>query len=172
MADLRQSAVLWKGTPTDVLGPRLEVGAVAPSQFTLSANDLSDVPGTAIAGRARIVCAVPSLDTATCDLEMRRFNQEAGSLPGGKVYVVSMDLPFAQKRWCGATASANVEALSDFKFRTFGVAYGVFAPGKGLLVRAVFVIDKGDKLCHVEYVKEVASEPDYAAALTAAKALA
>jgi thiol peroxidase len=171
MPDLRKAAVHWKGTPTDVLGPRLEVGGVAPSQFTLSANDLSEVAGSALAGRARIVCSVPSLDTAVCDLEMRRFNQEAGSVPGVKVYVVSMDLPFAQKRWCGATGSASVEALSDFKSRTFGPAYGVFAPAKGLLIRAVFVIDKDDKLCHVEYVKEVSTEPDYAAALTAAKAL-
>ena len=84
---------------------------------------------------------------------MRRFNQEAASVPGVQVYVVSMDLPFAQKRWCGATGSDKIQALSDFKERSFGSAYGVFAPEKGLLVRAVFVVGKDDKLRHVEYVR-------------------
>jgi thiol peroxidase len=169
MLMLRTAAVLWKGQPTDVLGPALRVGDVAPSEFSLTATDMKTVTGSQLAGSPRILCAVPSLDTSVCDLEMRRFNREAANLPGGKVYVVSLDLPFAQKRWCGASGSDRIEALSDFKDRSFGPAYGVLAPAQGLFVRAVFVIGKDDKLRHVEYVKDVGSEPDYAAALQAAK---
>jgi thioredoxin-dependent peroxiredoxin len=170
MPELRKAAVMWKGQPTDVVGPALRVGDAAPTEFSATATDLRSVPGTSLAGTPRIICAVPSLDTAVCDVEMKRFNQEAAALPGVKVYVVSMDLPFAQKRWCGSTGSERVEPLSDFKDRSFGNAYGVFAPSKGLFVRAVFVVGKDDRLRHVEYVKEVASEPDYAAALQAARA--
>jgi thiol peroxidase len=169
MPEVRKAAVQWKGTPTDVMGPALKTGDTAPSDFAVTAPDMKTVAGSQLAGTPRILCAVPSLDTAVCDVEMKRFNQEAANLPGVKVYVVSLDLPFAQKRWCGATGSDRVEALSDFKDRSFGPAYGVFAPAKGLFVRAVFVIGKDDKVRHVEYVKEVASEPDYAAALQAAK---
>jgi thiol peroxidase len=154
----------------DVVGPALKTGDTAPSDFVVTATDMKSVAGAQLAGTPRILCAVPSLDTAVCDVEMKRFNQEAATLSGVRVLVVSLDLPFAQKRWCGATGSERVEALSDFKERSFGPAYGVFAPAKGLFVRAVFVIGKDDKLLHVEYVKEVTSEPDYAAALQAAKA--
>jgi thioredoxin-dependent peroxiredoxin len=153
----------------DVMGPALKPGDHAPSDFVVTATDMKTVAGGELAGRARILCTVPSLDTAVCDVEMKRFNQEAANVPGVKVYVLSLDLPFAQKRWCGATGSDRLEALSDFKERSFGSAYGVFAPAKGLFVRAVFVIGKDDKLRHVEYVKEVTTEPDYAAALQAAK---
>jgi len=172
MPDLRKAAVLWKGQPADTLGPELKPGDAAPSTFTVSANDLSAVPGTAMAGKPRIICTSPSLDTGVCDTEMRRFNKEASSIPGVTVYFVSMDLPFAQKRWCGAAGVDRVETLSDFKERSFGPAYGVFAPAKGLLVRAVFVVGKDDKIKHVEYVKEVTTEPDYGAAIKAASALA
>ena len=169
MASQRKGAVNWKGAPTDLVGPELKAGDKAPSDFTLVATDMSAVGGKDLAGKARILCALPSLDTPVCDIEMKRFNQEAANVPGVKVYVLSLDLPFAQKRWCGATGSDRVEALSDFKERSFGTAYGVFAPAKGLFVRAVFVIGKDDKLRHVEYVKDVSTEPDYAAALQAAK---
>jgi thiol peroxidase len=171
MPELRKAAVLWKAQPTDVEGPELRPGDAAPAGFTVTANDMSAVFGSSIAGQARIVCAVPSLDTAVCDTETRRFNKEATSIPGIKVYVVSMDLPYAQKRWCGAAGIDRVETLSDFKDRSFGPAYGVFAPAKALLVRAVFVIGKDDKIRHVEYVKEVSTEPDYAAAIQAARSL-
>jgi thiol peroxidase len=169
MAELRKGAVNWKGQPTDVVGPKLGVGDVAPSDYSLSAKDLSAVAGSSLAGQPRIICAVPSLDTGVCDTEMKRFNDEAASLPGVKVYVVSMDLPYAQRRWCGATGSDRVETLSDFKERSFGPAYGVFAPAKGLFIRAVFVVGKDDRLRHVEYVKEVTTEPDYEAAIQAAR---
>jgi thiol peroxidase len=169
MPELRKAAVQWRGTPTDVLGPALKAGDTAPSDFVVTATDMKPVAGSQLAGTPRILCAVPSLDTPVCDVEMKRFNQEAANIPGVKVYVVSLDLPFSQKRWCGSTGSDRLEALSDFKERSFGPAYGVFAPSKGLFVRAVFVVGKDDKLRHVEYVSDVVSEPDYAAALQAAK---
>lgn len=172
MAEVRKGAVLWKAQPTDVVGPELKQGDMAPCQFSLTADDLSAVPGTALAGRSRIICTVPSLDTPVCDIEMRRFNVEALKLASITLYSVSMDLPFALRRWCAATASDRVRALSDYKDRSFGSAYGVLAPAMGLLVRAVFVVDSDDKIRHVEYVKEVGSEPDYAAALAAARGAA
>jgi thiol peroxidase len=172
MATERKGAVLWKGTPTDVVGPELKPGGKAPSSFTVTGNDMSEVKGADLAGKARIVCSVPSLDTPVCDRETRHFNEEAARIPGIQVHVVSMDLPFAQKRWCGAAGVERVRTLSDYKDRTFGPAYGVFVPSKGLLCRAVFVIGKDDVIRHVEYVKDVGSEPDYKAALEAARAAA
>jgi len=155
----------------DLEGPELKVGDKAPSDFSLVGTDLHDVNGTDLSGTPRILCTVPSLDTSVCDLEMKRFNSEAAKLPGVTVAVVSMDLPFALKRWCGTTGSDRIRALSDFKFRNFGTSYGVFAPPKGLLARAVFVIGKDDVVRHVEYVADVGKEPSYEAALAAARAL-
>ncbi len=171
MTELRKERVTWGKGPVDLAGPELKVGDKAPSSFTLSANDLSDVDGASLAGKARIIAAVPSLDTPVCDLEIKRFNTEASKLPGVTVYVTSMDLPFAQKRWCGASGSENVQTLSDYKHRSFGEAYGVLAPSKGLFARAVFVIGKDDVIKHVEYVASVGTEPNYDAALAAAKSL-
>jgi thioredoxin-dependent peroxiredoxin len=171
MAEQRKGAVNWKGAPTDLLGPELKPSDKAPNDFTLVGSDMSPVTGKDLSGKPRIVCAVPSLDTPVCDVEMRRFNSEAEKIPGVNVFVVSLDLPFAQKRWCVATSSDRVKALSDYKDRSFGPAYGVLAPSKGLFARAVFVIDGKDVIRHVEYVADVASEPDYAAALAAAKQL-
>jgi thiol peroxidase len=170
MSEIRKGAVVWK-VPTDLEGPEVKVGDKAPSAFTLVATDMSEVKGQDLAGTVRILCAVPSLDTPVCDVEMRRFNTEAAKLPGVTVAAISLDLPFAAKRWCGATGSDKIRALSDFKFRDFGTAYGVFAPAKGLLARAVFVIGKDDRVKHVEYVADVGKEPDYDAALAALKGL-
>ena len=171
MAETRKAAILWKGNPMDLVGPEVKVGDKAPSDFTVTAQDMSDLTGASLSGKARILCSVPSLDTGTCDLEMKRFNAEAAKLPGIAIYAISHDLPFAQKRWCGATGSDKIQTASDFKHRTFGPAYGVFAPAKGLLARAVFVVDKTDVVRHVEYVKDTTTEPSYDAALAAAKAL-
>jgi thiol peroxidase len=171
MAQQRKAAVTWKGSPTDLVGPALKAGDSAPADFTLVGTDMSTLSGADLRGKPRIVCAVPSLDTPVCDIEMRRFNSEAEKIPGVNVVVVSLDLPFAQKRWCGATGSDRVQALSDYKERSFGPAYGVLAPSKGLFARAVFVIDGNDVVRHAEYVSEVANEPNYAAALDAAKQL-
>src|SRR5688500_6119789 len=115
MAEQRKGAVQWKGSPTDLVGPELKAGDKAPTDFTLISANMAAVSGKDLAGKPRILCAVPSLDTPVCDMEMKRFNQEAAKLPGVNVYAVSLDLPFAQKRWCGATGSDNVQALSDYK---------------------------------------------------------
>lgn len=172
MAQIRKGGILWKGNPVDVEGPALKVGDKAPTEFTVAANDLSAVTGKDWAGKPRIVLTVPSLDTPVCDTETRRFNQEAAKIPGVKVLVVSMDLPFAQKRWCGGAGIDRVQSLSDFKSRTFGPAWGVLVPAIGLFARAVFVVDGTDTIRHVEYVKDAVQEPNYDAALAAAKAIA
>ena len=167
MAQERKGAILWKGAPTDVVGPELQVGDSAPVDFGLTANDFSQVKGSDMAGKPRIILSVPSLDTPVCDIESRKFNEAAGKIPGVEIYAVSLDLPFAQKRWCGAAGVETLKTLSDFKDRSFGPAFGVYVPSKGLLARAVFVIGKDDKIRHVEYVKDVGSEPNYQAALDA-----
>lgn len=171
MATIRKNAVTFKGNGVDLEGPALKVGDKAPSDFSLVANDLAPVLGKDLAGTARIVATVPSLDTPVCDMETRRFNEEAAKLPQVKVVTVSMDLPFAQARWCGAAGIDRVRTLSDHKERNFGRAYGVWAPGMGLLARAVFVIGKDDTVRHVEYVAEMTQQPDYSKAIEAAKKL-
>jgi thiol peroxidase len=163
--------VQWRGSDVDTTGPGLEVGDKAPSGFTLTANDMSAVKGADLAGKARILLTSPSLDTPVCDREARRFNEEAAKLPGVELVFVTLDLPFAQKRWCGAAGIDKVKTFSDYKDRSFGQAYGTLEPNRQLHVRAVFVVDGSDTVRHVEYVKEVTTEPDYAAALEAARAL-
>jgi thioredoxin-dependent peroxiredoxin len=171
MAQIRKGGILWRGTAVDVEGPALKAGDKAPVDFTLAANDMSGVSGKDMAGKPRIVSTVPSLDTPVCDMETRRFNTEAAKVPSVKIYTVSLDLPFAQKRWCGAAGIDKVQTLSDYKDRTFGPAWGVYVPSKGLFARAVFVVDSHDVIRYAEYVKDAVQEPDYNAALEAAKAL-
>jgi len=126
------------------------------------------VTNAAFAGKVVVLMSIPSIDTPVCAIETKRFNQEAASLSGDVVIVgVSRDLPFALKRWCGAEGVSRVVALSDYKYRSFGKEFGVELPDLGLLARAVFVLDKAGKVAHVDYVTEVAEEPDYAAALKA-----
>jgi thioredoxin-dependent peroxiredoxin len=163
--------VLWGGKPTNITGPELKVGDKAPANFTLTANNMSPVTGADLAGKPRIYCTIPSVDTGVCDTELRRFNQEAAKVSGVTIYAISVDLPFAQKRWCGAVGVEQVQTLSDYKDRSFGPAFGTFVADKGLLLRAVFVVDKNDIITHVEYVASVGNEPNYDAALIAAKAL-
>jgi thiol peroxidase len=167
----RTTTILWGGKPANVTGPELKVGDKAPSNFTLVANNMSPVTGADLAGKPRIYCTIPSVDTGVCDTEMRRFNKEAAQIAGVTIYAVSVDLPFAQKRWCAAAEIAQVQTLSDYKDRSFGPAFGTFVAEKGLLVRAVFVVDKDDVIRHVEYVANVGTEPNYEAALNAAKAM-
>ncbi len=171
MTQLRAGALLWKGNPVDVAGPELKPGDPAPTGYVLSANDLAPVTAADLAGKPRILLAVPSLDTPVCEAETRRFNQEAAKLPDLKVYVVSMDLPFAQKRWRGAAGVDRVRTLSDYRERSFGPAFGVLVPKLQLFARAVFVIDAQDVVRYVEYVKDATWEPDYDAALAAARKL-
>ncbi|MGC4122602.1 MAG: thiol peroxidase [Myxococcales bacterium] len=171
MTTTRKNAVTFLGNGVDLEGPALKVGDKVSADFVLVANDMAPVTGKDLAGQNRIIATVPSLDTPVCDMETRRFNQEAAKLGNVKVVTVSMDLPFAQARWCGNAGIDKVKTLSDYKDRNFGRAYGVWSPGMGLLARAVFVVDKNDKVTHVEYVAEMTKEPDYAKVIEAAKKL-
>ncbi|HBR06583.1 MAG TPA: thiol peroxidase [Desulfovibrio sp.] len=164
--------VNFKGHPLALAGTEIKPGTKAPD-FKLLTNDLAEASLKDFAGKVLILCSVPSLDTPTCDLETRRFNQEAAALgPDIQILTVSMDLPFAQKRWCGAAGVTAVKTLSDHREASFGLNYGVLLEGLRLLARAVFVVDKAGVVVHAQIVPEVSSEPDYAAALQAAKALA
>lgn len=163
--------VTLKGNPVELVGPELKVGDSAP-EFTLQSSALQDVKLGDSAGKTRIIATVPSLDTAVCSLETKRFNDEAARLEGVQILVVSTDLPFGQKRWCGAENVDKVVTLSDHRTAEFGKAYGVLIKGGGLdrcLARAVFVVGPDNKLKHVEYCKEIAEHPNYEAALNAAR---
>jgi thioredoxin-dependent peroxiredoxin len=175
MADERKGAVTLRGNPITLGGSELKAGQNAPD-FSALDNGLKPVKLSEAKGKVIILSSVPSLDTPTCDTETRRFNQEAGKLGGDvEIWTISRDLPFAQKRWCGAAGVTSVKTLSDFRERAFGPAYGVEikdGPIAGLVARAVFVVGKDGKVKHVEYVKEIGSEPNYDAALAAAKSAA
>jgi thiol peroxidase len=169
MVQERKGAVTFKGNPVTLLGPELKVGDQAPN-FTVLANDLTPVTLEDTKGKVRIISVVPSLDTGVCDMQTRRFNEAAATLGENvKILTISVDLPFAQKRWCGAAGVENVQTLSDHRDLSFGTAYGVAIKELRLLARAVFVVDQNDKLVHVEYVPEVTNHPNYEAALEAAK---
>ena len=165
----RPSLVTFQGNPLTLLGQEIKVGDKAP-EFEALDNGLSPVKLSAFQGKVVIISAVPSLDTPVCDLETRRFNAEAAKL-GQEVVVltISMDLPFAQKRWCGAAGVTHVTTLSDHKEAAFGLAYGVLIKELRLLTRAVFVVDRQGVVRYVELVREITHEPDYDAALTAVK---
>lgn len=167
----RTGIIAFKGTPMTLLGPDIKVGDKAPD-FRAVDNGLAPVTLADFKGKVKIVSAVPSLDTPVCDMETRRFNKEAANLPGDVVVLtVSLDLPFAQKRWCAAAGIDKVKTLSDYQDRSFAAAYGVLIKELKLLSRSIFVIDKGDVVRYVQHVKEVTQEPDYSAVLAAAKAL-
>lgn len=172
MSTSRTVAVTLKGNPVTLAGNELKAGQPAPD-FKLQDTTLQDVTLATSSGKTRIIATIPSLDTPTCHAETKKFNEQAGALPNVEVLVVSMDLPFGQKRWCGAEGVANVKTLSAHQCTKFGQEYGVLIQGGPLnrcLARAVFVVDPQGKLKHVEYVKEIADHPNYEAALGAAKA--
>lgn len=160
--------VTFKGNPVTLVGNEVKVGDKAPN-FSVLANDLSPVTLNDSKGQVRLLISVPSLDTGVCDQETRRFNEEASSLGNVKVLTVSVDLPFAQSRWCAAAGIENVQTVSDHRDLSFGEAYGVVLPDLRLLARAVFVVDSSDTVTYVEYVSEVTSHPNYEAALEAAR---
>lgn len=171
MSDVRQGAVKLKGNPIDLAGAALQAGDAAPD-FKLQDNGLEDVTLASSAGKKRIIVTVPSLDTPVCQLETKRFNEEAAKLSNVEVLVVSMDLPFAQKRWCGAEGVTSIKSLSAHRCCGFGEKYGVLIKGGKLdriLARAVFCVDENGKLVHVEYCPEVTEHPNYEAALAAVK---
>ncbi len=165
----RTDVVKFQGQPLTLLGPALKVGDKAPS-FSLVDSDLNAVSLGDFRGKTKIICTLPSLDTPVCDAEVRRFNQEAIQLNEDTlVLVVSADLPFAQKRWCAAADVDRVKTLSDYQELSFATDYGVLMKETKLLCRAIFVVDGEDRIQHVEIVPELSAEPDYAAALAAAK---
>ena len=167
----RKGVVTTKGKPLTLVGKELEVGESAPD-FTVLDNDLSPVNFSSFRGKVCIISAVTSLDTSVCDLETRRFNQEADKLsPDIAILTISMDLPFAQKRWCGAAGVGKVITLSDHRDASFGKAYGVLIKELRLLARSVFVIDRDGIIRYIQIVKENSNEPDYEAALNAAREL-
>lgn len=163
----RTGAITMKGNPLTLLGSEIKVGVMAPD-VTLVANDLSEVKLSSFKGKKLIISAVPSLDTPVCDLETKRFNQEAAKLGDVVVLTISKDLPFAQKRWCGAAGATAVKTLSDYR-SNFGETYGVLIKGLNLLARAIFVVDESGKVTYTQLVKEVASEPNYEEVLKAVK---
>ena len=167
----RTGVITFKGNPFTLLGPALQVGDRAPA-FTVVANDLSPVSLATYEGKIKIISAVPSLDTPVCDTETRTFNKKAAELPGNVVLLtISQDLPFAQKRWCGAAGIDRVQTLSDYQDRSFALAYGVLIKELKLCTRAIFIVDAGDVIRYIQIVPEVTSEPDYNAVLAAASQL-
>lgn len=166
------ATVTFKGNPVSLQGEEVKVGQAAPDFNVQKAADLGDYTLASGAGKTRILVAVPSLDTPVCDAEARRFNQEAAGLPDVEVVTVSMDLPFAQKRWCAAAGIDKLVTASDHREASFGKNYGLLISGGPLdriLARAVFVVGPDNTVKHVEYVKEIAEQPDYEAALDAAR---
>jgi thiol peroxidase len=163
--------VTLKGNPVQLAGAALAPGQTAPD-FVLQNNALEDVTRASFGGQVLIIATVPSLDTSVCHAETKRFNDEAAQLQNTSVLVVSTDLPFGQKRWCGAENVDKVVTLSDHRTAAFGKAYGVLIDGGPLdrcLTRAIFVVGPDGVIRHVEYVAEIASHPNYEAALAAAK---
>jgi thioredoxin-dependent peroxiredoxin len=167
----RAGQITMKGNPLTLLGKAPKVGDPAPDFETLD-NSLTPVRLSSFKGKTCVISSVPSLDTPVCDMETRRFNQEADSLGAGvQVLTISMDLPFAQKRWCGAAGVEKVMTLSDHRDAAFGMAYGVLIKELRLLARAVFVVDARGILRYSQLVKEIRQEPDYDAVLAAVKDL-
>lgn len=167
----RAETTKLKGNYVTLKGRELKVGDAAPD-FSLQDNGLQEVTLATSAGKSRIIVTVPSLDTPVCAMETKKFNDEAKNLANVEVLVVSMDLPFGQKRWCGAEGVTNVKTLSAHRCTDFGSDYGVLISGGGLdrcLSRAIFVVDAGGKVTHVEYCAEITEHPNYEAALAAAK---
>jgi thiol peroxidase len=164
----RSGATTLRGNPMTVLGPELKAGDKAPD-FHAVDDSLKPVDLASTGHGVRIFSVVPSLDTPVCDAQTKRFNEEAGKMPALTIYTFSMDLPFAQKRWCGAFGVDHVKMVSDHRDGSFGQAYGTLIKDLRILSRAIFVLDKNNVVRHAEYVKEVAEHPDYDAALAAAK---
>ena len=167
----RTGMITMKGNPLTLMGDEVKVGEMAPD-FVVLDNNLSPVKFSSFRGKTCILSSVPSLDTPVCDMETRKFNEEAGRLgPDVAILTVSMDLPFAQKRWCAAAGVDKVQTLSDHRDASFGTSDGVLIKELRLLARAVFLVDRKGILQYIQLVKEVTNEPDYAAILNALKKL-
>jgi thiol peroxidase len=165
----KEAVVTMKGEPLTLVGKQVKVGDLA-EDFEVVANDLSAVKFSSFRGKVCLISSVPSLDTGVCDIQTRKFNEQAKALADDVVVLtISMDLPFAQGRWCGAAEVENVQTLSDHRKAQFGNAFGVLIKELRLLARAVFVVNKDGVVTYIEIVDELTNEPDYEAALKAAK---
>ena len=169
----RPAAVTFKGNPLTLAGQAVEVGQPAP-EFSLHyyADGMKTLTPADLRGKPTIISVVPSLDTPVCQLQTRRFNQELGAL-GDQIHAltVSLDLPFAMNRFCGAESITNMQTASDYQQRSFGNNWGMLIEELKLLARGVFVLDKDGKVVYAQTVPEVTDEPDYGAALAALKGL-
>lgn len=167
----RANAVTFKGNPLTLVGPELKPGDTAPDAVLVT-QDLQTVRLKDYFGKVLLISVVPSLDTGLCAAQTRRFNEEASQLPNSvRVLTVSMDLPFAQKRFCGEASIDKIEVLSDHREASFGQAYGTLVKELRVEARAVFVIDPTGTIRYVEYVPEITQHPNYEAALAAVRAL-
>jgi len=166
------ATVTFKGNPVTLQGEEVKVGQAAPDFNIQKSSDMGDYTLASSAGKTRILVAVPSVDTPVCDTEVRRFNEEAAKLPDVEIVTVSMDLPFAQKRWCAAAGIDKLITASDHRSASFGTNYGVLISGGPLdriHARSVFVIGPDNTVKYAEYVKDIAEQPNYEAVLEAAK---
>ncbi|MBV9083497.1 MAG: thiol peroxidase [Acidobacteriaceae bacterium] len=169
MTAANDRTTILKGNPFKLAGPELKAGDTAPD-FEVVGSSLQKIDLEKTGRGVRIFSVVPSLDTPVCDAQTKRFEEEAGKLPDVSIYTISMDLPFAQKRWCGNFGIDRVKMLSDHRTGSFGENYGTLIPDLRIESRAIFVVDADNQLRHVQYVKEVGSHPDYDSALKAARA--
>ncbi|MDZ7289628.1 MAG: thiol peroxidase [candidate division KSB1 bacterium] len=167
----RKESYNFRNNAVHLVGPEIKVGDQAPP-FTVLTQDFTRASLDALKGKPTVIASVPSLDTSVCDLETKRFNEEAAKL-GDKVnfVTISCDLPFGQKRWCGMSNVDKVHVFSDQPDRLFGQSYGVFVKETGFLWRAVFVLDKDGIVRYVEYVPEMGQQPNYDKILEAVKKL-
>ena len=164
-------SVTFKGNPVNLVGSEVKVGQTAPD-FKAQKTDLSDYTFSSSSGKTRIILSVPSLDTPVCNAETRQFNREAAKIPNVEIICISMDLPFAQKRWCEAASVDKVVTVSDHRDGSFARNYGVMISGgplDRLTARAVFVVGADNKVKYVEYVKDITEQPNYEGVIAAAK---
>ncbi|MGJ9457220.1 thiol peroxidase [Oceanobacillus sp. CF4.6] len=160
--------VTFKQEPVTLVGPELKAGDKAPD-FNVLSNGLEEVRLSDYDGKVKLISVVPSIDTGVCSDQTRRFNEEADKLDNVHVLTISMDLPFAQKRWCAANGIEKVDTLSDHRDADFGKNYGVLMQELRLLSRSIFVVNSKNEITYVEYLPEVTNHPDYESALKAAK---
>src|SRR5690625_5122361 len=160
--------ITFKEEPVTLLGEEIKAGDQAPD-FTVLSNDLKEVSLDDYKGKVKLISTVPSLDTGVCSQETKRFNEEADKLDNVQILTVSMDLPFAQTRWCAAEGIKNLDTLSDHCDADVGEKYGVLIKELRLLARAIVVVDSNNKVTYVEYVNEVSNHTDYDKALAAVK---
>ena len=171
MATERLYVISLNGNPLTLIGPELKIGDIAP-EFEVVGKDMGVVGLSNTEGKVRVFSVIPSIDTPVCDTMTRRFNEEAAELSEVQIYSISMDLPFGQSRWCAAAGVENLVMLSDHRGASFGTNYGTLIKELRLQTRAIFVLDKADKIRHVEYVGEISGHPDYEAALEVIRAVA